>query len=223
MRRIGPVALVAFSVLAIAASALAANRDPQERHTAADMARARSVLLKRSDLTAGWTATRQDDSSDDDVECSQMDIDESHLVETGSAESPRFNYGPLLAVSQGAAVYRTAREAIVSWNLLVRPQLAACMSEVLDGMEVSGVRFDVIRSSRVPFPTVAPKTAAYRLRATLTVEGMALPVQVDWVFLGHGRTLTSIFFMGTKDPVPASFEREVAGVVAERLARAAER
>jgi hypothetical protein len=220
VRRLAVTPLLVLAVLAAAASALAAKGDPQERHTAADMARARSVLITRADLGRGWSARPQAES-DGDIECSSMTFDESHLVETGAADSPWFSNGPLVGLSQGVSVYRTVAEAGASWRMAVRPQFPACVREAFDGKTISGVRLDVVRVSRVAFPSVAPRTAAYRLVATMTVAGRKLHARMDWILLGRGRTLTVLFFSGIEQQVPASFERATAGLVAKRLARAA--
>jgi hypothetical protein len=116
--------------------------------------------------------------------------------------------------------YRTVADAGASWRMAVRPQFPGCVREAFDGKTISGVRLDVVRVARLAFPHVAPRTAAYRLVATMTVAGRKLHAQLDWVLLGRGRTLTVLFFSGIERHVPEGFERATAGLVAKRLDRA---
>ena len=71
--------------LAVPAVALAADTDPKKRITAADQAKARSIVLKRTDFAAGWKKVPA--SPDSDLVCPGFNPDESDLTLTGEAEA----------------------------------------------------------------------------------------------------------------------------------------
>src|SRR5690348_12678169 len=88
---------IPLSLLAVAAGALlpiptavAAKGDPQKAHTPADMAKARSIAIRRADLPAGTWKAEKSSSDDSSLRCPGFEPDMSDLVETGTADSPDF-------------------------------------------------------------------------------------------------------------------------------------
>ena len=79
--------LAALLVLCIAvpAVALAADTDPKKKITAADQAKARSMVFKRTDFAAGWKKVPP--SPESDLTCPGFNPDESDLTLTGEAEN----------------------------------------------------------------------------------------------------------------------------------------
>ena len=125
--------LAAFVVALAVAPHAAGVGEPKRAITKADQARARSVLLQRGDLGAGFVARRQTDSElPDDPKC--RSLRESDLTITGDATSPDFTLqatGALVTVGSTAQVYRTVREANASWARGTGSQAAACLAALV--------------------------------------------------------------------------------------------
>ena len=111
--RAGPAAVTVGVIAALlAAPALADRGDPHRAISAADQAKARSMLLRSSDLVAGFRSSR---SADDEADPYCRALDESDLTLTGDSESPDFTAGGTL-VSSTAQLYRTVSDADASWR-----------------------------------------------------------------------------------------------------------
>ena len=97
--------------LLVPAAALAAKGDPRKQINAADQARAKTMLLRSSDLP-GFRASRTG-SNESHPYCGALD--ESDLTLTGEAESPSFSSAPVF-VSSDSSVYESAGDASASWR-----------------------------------------------------------------------------------------------------------
>ena len=217
-------AVLAALVVALAVAPLAeAVGEPKQAITKADQARARSVLLQRGDLGAGFVATRQTDSElPDDPKC--RSLRESDLTITGDASSPDFTLqttGALVTVGSTAQVYRTVREANASWARGTSSQAATCLAALVRRSAGTGQRIEVVSSKIVAFPKLAPKTVAFRLVARLTAGATTATVYFDAVVVQRGRIQTGIVFTSVGRPIPRSEATTLARVVAKRLATAA--
>jgi hypothetical protein len=213
--RLVPVLLVAG--LLLAGGALAAEGDPVERHTKADMAKARSIVLAPADLGAGWKREPAggDDSS---LQCKNFRIDESDLVETGEADSPVFTRAPVI-ISSSASLYRTAAMSATSWRRAIRPGLAACLAEDAQ-KSVSEPGFTLRRRSagKIPYqPLPGAKTAAYHLVFSASDGQTTVPVHFDAVFLQRGRAIAGVFLASFGARFPAAPLRELAALTAGRM------
>ena len=87
--------LTTLAVLASATVALAARGEPRDELDAKDMARARSIVLKKTDLAAGFRSTK---TGPGDGYCAALD--ESALTRSGKAESPAFVSGTTFVSSR---------------------------------------------------------------------------------------------------------------------------
>jgi hypothetical protein len=209
-----PVA-VTLLALACAGVAFAANGQPRKQHTAADMAKARSVVLRAADFGAGWKSSPSSPDSGT-PRCKGFAPDESDLVETGSADSPEFEKG-LRYVSSSAAVFKTAAQAQASWNRVVKPGLLDCLGSLFDkGASGSSVTIKVVGKSTLAFPRLAPRAAAYRLSFAAKSQGLTLRGAVDLILLGKGRIDALMISVAFGTP-PLADERRLAGLIAGRL------
>lgn len=109
------VAVLLLVGLVSAGVARAAGGDPQKRLTPADQARAKAMLVRRSDLPTGYRVARQ--SSLRDVHCAA--VDDSDLVVTGEGRSG-FDRTPV-AVASASEVYRTLANANAAWRRSTSP------------------------------------------------------------------------------------------------------
>jgi len=202
--------------LGCAGAALAANGEPQKHHNPADMARARSVVLRPSDLGSTWKATPATSSENGSLRCRAFAPDESDLTETGAASSPDFSQG-LQYVSSYASLFETAAQAQASWSRVVRPGLMTCLRTLFEqGASSGGTTTKVTGTGVLAVPRLAPRTAGYRLSFTATNSNVTLRGAVDIVLLGRARIDAALLYVAFGTPSQA-LERRLDRIIAARL------
>jgi hypothetical protein len=224
MPRVVAAALVAL-IIAVPAVALAADdTEPKKQFNAGDQAKARSIVLKRSDFVAGWK--KSPPSPDSDVTCPGYNPDNSDLTLTGESEA-EFEYTQgFPVVASYAGVLKTMADASRSWTRNVKPALARCLAHVMRvTIEEDGGKLAILSQGRIAFPKLAPRTAAFRVATRLTVQTpndgpVTVPVTLHVVALGHGRGEVALLTMGFGPGVPMAELRAFASVLASRLAAA---
>jgi len=211
-----PLTLAVVLALSLGVGTAGAEHgDPRKQISRADQARARSMLLQRADLTAGFKATRSS-SNEPHLYCKALD--ESDLTVTGDAESPDFERG-VVFISSAASVYRSTADANASWQRGTSAAGERCSRDLLrrefakDGIKLVSMR-------RVAFPRVSSQTAAYRIVLSTEVQGTAVPVVLDLVVLMHSRAQVALFFGSGFVAVPRADEVRLARLTAKRLATA---
>jgi hypothetical protein len=206
---------LAVALLAAAGEALATHGDPQEKLTPADNARARAMLLRKSDLGPGYTSTKPS-TAEPHFYCRALD--ESDLTVTGDAESPEFERGFVFA-SSVAQVYESVADAAASWKRGTSAAGERCARVLLrKGFAREGVRLVSMR--RLVFPRVSSRSIAYRVELAGESQGVAVTVVLDLVVLMHSRAQAALFFGSAFVPVPRADEIRLARVVASRMATA---
>ena len=124
-------------------------------------------MLKRGDLGAGLharCARDKDQHLPKGARCSALD--ETDLTVTGDAASPDFRFAQRRRSSPSARrrqVYRTLREANTSWGRGSTAQTTTCLGDIVRLSAAPGQQVTLVSAKRVPFPSVSPKTAAYRI------------------------------------------------------------
>ena len=215
--------VVVVLALAAAQSGWAADGEPKKALTAKGKATAQSIVLKRADLSAAFTARkRPDDDLPRGARCDELD--ESDLTIVGEAQSPDFQLtqpGIYVTVGSTANVYRTLREASASWKRGTSSQTTTCLADIVRLSAPKGQRVEIVSAKRVAFPKVAPRTAVFRVVATLTVSGDRIRAYVDAIILQDGRVQSGLVFTSLGRPVGRTDELGVAAVLAERMAKAA--
>ncbi|MGZ4388224.1 MAG: hypothetical protein ACXVZL_02460 [Gaiellaceae bacterium] len=213
-------ALVAAAAVGLAAAAVASAAappaDPVQKHTAKDVAAARSVLLVRADLGAQWQAVKGKVAA---LTCPSFQPTLKGVVETGAAASPNFsagNSGPF--VTQIAWVYRTAAQASTLWRRVVGAGLERCLADAVTSGSTKDVTFTVEKRLRFALPRLVARAAGYRVLATAATTGQTVDVVYDMVVLGRGRAVTAITLAEFSGPVPAELELRLARRTAARLA-----
>jgi hypothetical protein len=218
-------ALVVFLVLGLLVPAVGAAADGQPRKalTKKDQAAATSVVVKRGDLGQGFTAVARakDESLPKGARCGPLD--ESDLTVSGDAASPDFRFAEQAAfvtVGSTAQVYRTLREANASWTRGTTSQTTTCLADIVRLSASPGQKITVLSATRVRFPSLSPKTTAYRLVLTVEIGGQKLRAYVDAVVLQHGRIQAGLLFTSLGRPVEQAQRVALASVVAARMAKA---
>ena len=217
--------LVVVLALGTAGAAAAADGEPRKALTGAGQTAARSIVLKKGDLSTVFSARqRSDDKLPDGVRCDALD--ESDLTITGDAQSPDFALsqpGVYVTVGSTAQVYRTPREANLSWKRGSSSQTTTCFADIVRLSAPRAQNVKIVSAKRLSFPKIAPRTAAFRVVATLTLPGnRRVRAYIDAVVLQHGRVQSGLVFTSLGRPVGQADEQGLATLLAVRMAKAAE-
>jgi hypothetical protein len=215
-----------FCAAALLAAAQAANAN--RVHTnAADQAAAKRGVLRLADLPAitSWKAesVRGGDAgaASSALSCKSYAPKDADLVTTGQAIS-QFS-APGAEIQNQVTMLSTGRMVELDWRRTIVAQLMPCLREAfLRG----GGGLHVVSLRKVPFPTVAPHAAAYRLIYGMKLKGKDTVGAADFIVLAGGRFEISFFLvanLGSHSQLARGeagmtiIERELAGTVAERL------
>ena len=219
--------LIAFLVLCVAvpAVALAADTDPKKRITAADQAKAQSLLLRRTDFVAGWKKVPA--TPDSDATCPGFNPSEADLTLTGEAEANFEHTNGLPTVYSASEVWASKADALTSWARTAKPAVARCLAHFLrEGMaDAPGAKLTIVSQGRFAFPKYAQRSIALRVVAKLTVTKageapVTVPLTVHLIGLGHGRGDVALMTMAFGSGVPLAELRSFAKLSAARLAAA---
>ena len=195
--------LTVLVALAVTPVAWGADGEPKKALTSKGNATARSIVLKRGDLSTAFTLhTRPDKDLPKGVRCGALD--ESDLTITGEAQSPDFQLSqPGLFVTIGSTtnVYRSLGEAGKSWKRGTSAQTTTCLADIVRLSAPPGQRVSIVSAKRLTFPKVAPMTSAFRVVATLTIGGNRVRAYVDAIILQHGRIQSGVVFTSLGRPV----------------------
>ena len=206
--------LVAF--LAGSASALATHQDPQRRLNKADSARARAMVVKRTDLTAGFRA-QPSAGEDPHVDCSRS-VGEADLTITGDAEGPQLAFG-VSFVSSAARVFESVADASTAWRRASSATGTKCATELLR-REFAKLGVSLVTFRKIPFPRLSERSVAYRAElSAMTAQG-TVPVYVDIVALLRSRGQATVIVGSAVVPPQKAEELRLARIVARRMATA---
>jgi hypothetical protein len=209
--------VLAFALLLalVAAAAAGAERgDPQERINAADQARAKSMLLRKSDLVPGFRTLPRGQGS---FYCAALD--ESDLTITGDAESPLFQLGrTALWLNSTAAVYESVSDADASWRRGTSAAGFECLRRQVRS-DLGVPRAARLSLQRLAFPRLAPKTVAFRARI---VDG-GVRVYLDLIALQQSRAQVAFAILSSPVAPQRGDELEFARTLAERMKTAMRR
>ncbi|HSI97517.1 MAG TPA: hypothetical protein VK926_04075 [Gaiellaceae bacterium] len=122
------VCVLLLASLVVCGTASATHRDPQKKLTRADNARAQSMLVKRTDLPAGFQVLPMS-GDDPHIDCPAA-VGESDLTLTGEARGTPFTRG-LTFVESASQVYRTVADADASWRRSTGTAGARCLTTLL--------------------------------------------------------------------------------------------
>lgn len=221
MRTVALAALLA--VTALAAAGVAAARDPnepQQRHTAADTKLARSIALTLADLGSGWTKAPPPKSA---PPCTSSP-DESALVQTARIDPVFLWQNPPIHLQLGSEVdvFRSVREAKRDWRLSTLAVIRSCLFEAIR-RDLKDARITVHASQRLPGPKLGERSLHYRLVFDLrskTDKAKLLPVFVELIGVGVGRTSVVLHALSQGAPLPQAGLHTLSAKLAKRLVSA---
>jgi hypothetical protein len=208
--------------IAVPAVALAADTDPKKRITTADQARARSIVLKLSDLSAGWKKVPP--PPERDLTCPGFNPDESDLTLTGESEAV-FEHPQGLLIGSYSEVFATKDDALKSWTRSDKPGTARCLGYFFrQDFTQKGTAVKIVSAGRMAFPKLAPRTTAFKVvaRMTITQDGKTgtVPITLQLIAFGQGRGDTSMIAVTPGTGIPMAELRALGKVLAARLVAA---
>ena len=219
--------------LAFAGTAFAASAGPQVQIDAADQGWAAAISLTTADFGTGWTSsgTGAGLAATDAVvaACPELALDESDLTATGGEASPDFNGPGGAYVASEAIVWSTADQAQADWDREQQTGFLDCFATEAVHASTKAVKVKVVAKGALPFPGVAPRAAAYRLRLTYTTKvrvkktkklrTVSVSGNFDFILVGNGRVNVFLFANSfAASPIADAFEQQLAAKVAARLA-----
>jgi hypothetical protein len=179
---------VAIALVVVAGAAASGTGKEKIELNAADQAAARAVVLRRSDLGAGWTGGRIKPDLTSQVSCASYHPKVSDLVVTGAAASQFRGTG--IALVNEVEIFRTAAMVDRDWRRSIVPAAVPCLrAKLTQGL---GGRAKVLSFRRIPFPRVTAHTAAFRGIVAVSALGQTVRVLLDIVLVGKGRTEISL-------------------------------
>jgi hypothetical protein len=209
--------IVAGLALALHVGSAAAANPPKTTHTAKGMAAARHLLVTIRAFPAGWT-TAAAANGFSGLTCPVFTPSTKGVVERGVAASPSYRAaaaGPF--ANQSAYVYATAAQASLFWRRVATPGVARCVAQSVTQASTANVQFKVIGRRAIAAPSLAARTAAYRIIASVTTPGQTATAYVDLILIGRGRAISALGFWGVNDPVSHALEARIARAAARKL------
>jgi hypothetical protein len=198
----------------VGASAAFAVGEPQKKITPADQARAKAMLMRQADVGIGYRPIAGN-SSGNALSFNCPALDESDLTVSGEASSPNFSSG-LQTFSSASAVYVSASDAKASWRRGTSPAGFACLRAVFKRIaRAGGLHF--VSFGKMPFPAVAPQTAAYRWQNQVA---NGVRVYADVVLLMRGRAQSAVFLISGIDPLERPEAVRLTRLISSRMAKA---
>ena len=206
------IVLVLVLVLPSAAGAATDPRAPRQIHTAADTKRASAIVLRRSDLAAGW---KLDPPAKPAKPCT-AGPDESNLVQTAKVD-PSFTYKDgVTNIGSEVDIFRTAADARKDWRASTPSLLAACLLQSARAGLGKKVQVRLVSTKTLAAPKGAERSLHYRFVLALGTTTTANLV-IDIVALGRGPASVVLHTLTVRSPLPASTLDALTGVLASRL------
>ena len=188
------LAVACASLLAAPALAHAAGQagEPTKRLTAADNRRAKSVVVRSSDLLASYRVDTTGTALPGIPHCEGYPGDRSGIRITGSARAGFTNNSS--TIGSTVTFFKSQRDLETYWRKTVRAEYVTCFAQYYATSRRTGVTAETIEVRPIEVgPTGAGRIAAFRTVTRLSAEGVE---PFDWhhttVFVSTGRGLSMI-------------------------------
>lgn len=205
----------------VVSSAAAAAGDPEKRDIRpADQAWAARATLHARDIPSGFTASRPSSTKNNGpLTCPGFQPDLSDLTITGEALSPLFQSPAGTTIFASAEVYKSVHDEREAWRRTARREALRCVARELGSISASGLRVTVTqRLVRVP-PRVGERTISFRIKATITGQGLTIPTWIDLLAVARGRADATLLMSTVRSAPSDALERRLLGKLALRLKR----
>ena len=214
--RIVAVALALTAVFVGAAAGASDPRSEKIRLRPADVALAKSAVLRQDDVGPDWVRKATRMTNGGQFQCARFKPDYSSFTITGQARASFQQDGAQM--DSTVAVFKTRAQAVADFRLGARPQLAGCLASQLRKAfraYPASFRGTVLSSKMVPAPRLGERSAAYVIKARLSGNGTAMPVWVDVIAVQRGRSIAALVFTALYSRLPS--RQYYASAVTNRL------
>jgi hypothetical protein len=216
MRILGWGAVVVVACLAASVALAGSPAKEKIAFTAAGQAQAKAEVLRRADIGAGWKGGFVKPDLTSSMPCTSYQPKQSDLVLIGAAETTFAKPG--LEVDTEAQLLKASAMVERDWQrTIVDPRVIPCLRVGL--VKALGAKATLVSFRKVAFPHVLPLSQGFRLVAKVTTPNGSVPVEIDFVAMGRGRseiTLTLSGLASTRDSIHAA-EVHLAHVLAARV------
>jgi hypothetical protein len=214
-RWLSAVAATALAALALAAIAVADKERVQL--TPAGQADARAVVVTRADLgTASWTGGTKKPNLSVTFPVCNYKPKQSDLVLIGAAESDWKSSG--VEIDNQVNVLQTPAMVGLDWQrTVVAPQVLPCLRARMSTYLTPSERLVSFR--RISFPNLTPYSRAYRAIVDYKAATGTVPVLVDVILVGRGRTEITLTTtaISVADSIISAAELRLAQVLISRI------
>ena len=212
--------LLLASVVGVIAAAAADARDPWDPVTKirrGDQAKAVAVVLTQADLGAAWTGGLRKPTSLKAPTCPAQRPNDGDLTLTAHAESVFNNGNGGIQVNSDVEVFATAKQAKARFVRFMQPKLATCLKYDLS-KSVGGSGLTFLKVTRLDFPKLAERTAAFRVPIAVKSGSGTVTVDADFLFLGSGRSqiYVAVIAPSVQEPQLRGFELQLAKLLVKR-------
>jgi hypothetical protein len=223
--------VVTFSViLAIGCSTFVLPAGASVRATA--IARARKVLIVKSDFPAGWTTSASDNSNDTPgnaqvAACLGVPVSVVNY-DPPSAYSPNFNYASTDAsVNDDVSVFPNEKTLTEQYSLFSSARTPACFAYAFNTPSVktalekqigSGAVFGTATAKWLPKPNIGDQVSVLQLRVPFTTHAKSFVITLTMVTMVSKLVTAQLTFTTLDDlAVPATLVSHLESVTAQRL------
>jgi hypothetical protein len=200
VRRLVVISLLACGVVVTAVAVAGPPRLEQKRLRPADMALAKRITLRASDLSAGWTRQGPSTQPKELPRCPGADLDFSRFTITGKAGS-HFTRGTSV-VESFVEVFESRADATGDYRKSTQPKLLACLGpELRRQARMSGIDMRLESARFAGRRPVGDRAFEYQIVMSVATGTRRTRIYVDLIGFQRGRTLVGTYFSGTS-PVP---------------------
>ena len=196
-------AVLVTLVLLLAAPTLAIAADPpgspRNAYRAADVRRATSALLRKSDLIASFAVDPKEAGVPLIPHCLDFPGDRSNVTVTGQAKAA-FTDGAD-AMGSSTIFFKKRSDLDRYWASTVRERFVSCDAELYAASRREGVQAETMFASAIPLGATGAQAAkAFRMITHLSDANSAVDRYQTTVFLRWGRGLTMIKILYYNQP-----------------------
>jgi hypothetical protein len=195
-------ALAALALGLLATTAAAGNPHAEKtRLKKADMALAKRIGLRRSDLSASWTASSPLPYNGDS-KCPGYDPDFSRFTISGRLNTA-FNRTAAQRVDSSVQVFPSVAQSRADFRLGVRGAAAFrhCLAQgVIQGLERTGLNVTGLKTGQTAVRGLGERSVVFSVSARLHASGRTIPLYADLVSFQRGRVQVGLMFttLGTR-------------------------
>ena len=218
-RRRLPAAVVLAALVGSASAGVGLASTPNKEKialTPSGQAQAKAEVLRHADLGAPWSGGAKKPDLSSTMPCPNYRPKQSDLVLIGAAETTWKTQAS--QVDSEAQVLRTASMVSRDWQrTVVAPQVLPCLRQ---GFATAlGSKAKLTSFGHVAFPHLATYTRAFRAIAAVATQIGPVPIEIDFLAMGSGRTELTLTLTGPGAAKASmrSAEVRLARVLAGRL------